>query len=58
MVVSCDLDLVQSAAKRFAQLATVQYLEVAGQGHGQMRCIANPDIIRTVLYPTKVIINQ
>lgn len=30
MVVSCDLDLVQSDAKRFAQLATVQYLEVAG----------------------------
>ena len=58
MVVSCDLDLVQSDAKRFAQLATVQYLEVAGQGHGQMRCIANPDIVRTILYPTKVIINQ
>eukprot|EP00435_Cladocopium_sp_Y103_P007025 s122_g2.t1 len=31
LVVSCDLDLVHSDAKRFAQLAdTVQYLEVAG----------------------------
>ena len=41
MVVSCDLDLVQSDAKRFAQLATVQYLEVAGPwGMDEMRCIA------------------